>query len=340
MIYKSLSLSFMFFLLAACSTAKPKINLNLIASTPMLDVAGITDSSDFSGSSLNVLTVAPVNTNTIIKQLKLDKDMPGKIERIISEAGADPVDRNLAFTLMDEIDLAEESGDYGNYEGPAISDLVLVTKLTDANLSYSFEIESTYKTTNHGVEISEANCNFKASVSGYIKVLSMPHMKLIETIPFEGIQSQDIDTLDSECPITDTQKANMFSSAITDALSSNSTNFKLHSAVAARAFIVDKKVDEKRTYFKTTLKRSLGAKEGEGVRLYMEDEDSNELLFVADGVITANEYITDKFSYIYLLDRKQIPLIRKGMIVKLHKKCGILCKASNASSSFNKFISN
>ena len=175
--------------------------------------------------------------------------------------------------------------------------VVLVTKLTDANLSYSFEIESTYKTTNHGVEISEANCNFKASVSGYIKVLSMPHMKLIETIPFEGIQSQDIDTLDSECPITDTQKANMFSSAITDALSSNSTNFKLHSAVAARAFIVDKKVDEKRTYFKTTLKRSLGAKEGEGVRLYMEDEDSNELLFVADGVIikdyTASETTED-----------------------------------------------
>lgn len=336
--YKLFTAATLIGVLTGCATTAPEVNLNLLPSEPILEASVLPTQDELNGKPLNVLTMASPNDNKLVARFNLNKELPGKIERIVSGAGASPVDRALATKLIDEIELAEESGNFGTYTGPMVSDLVLVAKLTDANFSKQFNERATYKNDKGETKVRPAYCRFSASVSGYVKVLSLPNMELIETIQFEETESSNDEMRNSYCPISDAQQANMLATAMTDAFDGGSTNLKLRSSVAAKAFIVDKKSDGKNTFFKTTLKRSLGAKEGEEVRLYMQEEGSSELLYVADGVITSNEYITEQFSYIYITDKKLLPMIRKGMVVKLHEECGFLCKASDASNSINSFL--
>ena len=276
--------------------------------------------------------VSPTD-NVLINKFKLNEQLPGKIEQVVVSGGASTVDRSLASKLIDEIEIAEETGKYGSYQGPSISDLVLVAKLTNATFSKRFSESHSYKNDKGEYVKVPARCSHNVSVEGYVKVLSLPNMELVETIQFTEEESNLTDTRNSRCPISDQDISHMLNTAMTDAFNGGETSTKVKSAVAAKAYIVGKKSDGKTAFFKTTLKRSLGAKEGQSVRIYMSDEETGELLFIGDGTITGQEYITDRYSYIYIDDKKVVPLVRKGMVVKIFEKCGFGCNISDMANS-------
>lgn len=321
--------------LAACATTAPEVNLNLLPAEPMLDVNNMPNAQELDGRPLNVLTMASKTDNVLINKYKLNEQLPGKIEKVVMSGGALTVERSLATKLIEEIELSEESGNYGAYQGPNVSDLVMVAKLTNAAFSKDFRESYTYKNKKGETVRVPAKCSFKAQVEGFVKILSLPNMQLVETVPFSETESNSTDTRNSNCPISEQNISHMLNTAMTDSFNGGSTLTKIKSAVAAKAYIVGKKSDGKTTFFKTTLKKSLGAVEGQTVRLYMTDENSGELLFIGDGTITSREYITDKYSYIYLNDKKIEPMIRKGMVVKIFEDCGFGCQMSDMANSVN-----
>lgn len=321
--------------LCGCATTAPSVNLNLLPSDPILESDTMPSPQELNGKPLNVLTIAPSVDNLLVNKYKLNEQLPGKIEKVIISGGASVVDRKLASKLMDEIELAEETGSYGTYNGPNVSDLIMVSKLTNASFSKDFTEAYSYKNKDGERVYVPASCKFKADVEGYLEIRSLPNMTLVETIQFSETDVNNTDTRNSACPITEQAISHMLSTAMSDAFDGGKTSTKLKSAVAAKAYIVDKKSDGKTTFFKTTLKRSLGAEEGKTVRLYITDEETGELQFIGDGTVTSQEYITEKFSYIYLNDEKIVPMIRKGMVVKLFEECGFTCKLSDGANYLN-----
>lgn len=321
--------------LTGCGLTTPSTNLNLLSAEPLLDVENMPTKEQLNGKPLSILTIAAKTDNKIVNQYKLNEQLPSKIEAKLVEGGANTVDRSLAAKLIDEIELAEETGNYGFYKGPKVSDLVVVAKLSNATFTKVFQEAKSYKNKDGQSVYIPARCTHTAKVQGFVKVMRLPNMNLIENIPFENIELKNTDTRNSGCPISNQAIADLLSDAMADAFNSGATSAKVKSIAAANAYVVEKKVDGKTTFFKTTLKKSLGATEGQTVRLYMSDAETGELLYIGDGTITSGEYITERYSYIYVNDPKNVPLVRKGMVVKIYEECGFGCQMSDATDGVN-----
>ncbi|WP_440904337.1 hypothetical protein ACMZOO_16190 [Catenovulum sp. SX2] len=312
-------------LMSACTTT-PESNLNLLPSQPMLAVNLMPSQSQLDGKPLNVLSVSI--KPQMHDKYKLSELLPGTLDKAIVEGGANTVDRSLAAKLIEEIEFSEESDSNDFYQGPKVTDLVLAAKIVNYTHNSKFDEQEVYEDKKGKKHVRPAQCTHRTSVEGFIRVLTLPNMNLVETIPFSGYETSLTDTRDSSCPISEANKASLLAKALDDGFAGGETKIRIKSAVAARAFILEKKLDGDNVFFKTTLRKGLGAQEGQEVRVFVEDEASGELQFVADGVITAQEYITRQYSYIYLKDKKTIPLVKKGMIVKIFDTCGFGCKAT------------
>lgn len=345
-------------LLAGCSSfIEPNINLHLAVEQPLIAATNHLNSNELTGKTIKVLTVSKPSDHPFFKKYNIDKSLSSQIERTVAQYGAVNVDREIGGQLIDEIMLSEDTSTLGQYDGPEVSDYILVGKLTSGYFSQSFSLGKTLKNKEGEIYQEPSFCSYKVTVDGYVKILSLPDMKQKQTISFKerayrqeevgseqyktthqyrsikdvllnqrkSIKKTKVTKTANDCHISDDDKAELYRQAIARAFTNSKAGVSLKVAVAAKAYILAKKSDGKTTFFKTTLGKKLGAREGAQVRIYMEDEHTGELLFLSDGKITGQSFITEKSSYIYLLDESLIPLIRKGLVVKLYEECGFNC---------------
>lgn len=134
-------------------------------------------------------------------QKRMQSVMRHSLEKQVIDSGTNLVDRKLANKLKSEIKLAEQSGRY-NTKGVPIADYAVLTEITSAELTASFEESYTYKNKKGKTKRVPSKCNFEVDVTAIVKVVSLPDMALVKRIDISGDETGSTETRDSKCPIS------------------------------------------------------------------------------------------------------------------------------------------
>lgn len=230
------------------------------------------------------------------------------------------IDRNLAQQLGKEITLAETKG-HGGYRGQDVSDIAITGKITQASAGIAFQAATSYQDKDGKYHTNPAQCNTSGKAAVSIKILQVPSLDAIQTIDVEAKYSNSVDAQYYGCPRLSREDQNgVVVAALTSAIQKAHTELK--NQFAPSGYISERRTFEKSNIFRTTLGKTLGAKQDLKVVVMHEVSEtdpltnvvSKEYVKVAEGVIS--DQIGDSYSYILVADPASADKIKRGDMVK------------------------
>ncbi|SHG88501.1 hypothetical protein SAMN02745753_04653 [Marinomonas polaris DSM 16579] len=252
------------------------------------------------------------------------------ISQRLLKSGNTVVDRTLAAKLKDELLAAETSGKFRT-SGPAVADIVIMTKIASVKYGSKFS-EASYWTDKKGKNHkTDASCSFSSKAQMYVRAYKIPSMELINTYEYEGSSSFSTDTNRSNCPITEASANGLMANALSDAVKSGSG--ETLNDLAPEAYVVERRdnADASKSLFRVTIAKKSGAMKGAAVKFYRKkshitpitNEVRIEKSLLGEGEIIA-EGIDAQGAYVYVDDKELINELKIGDIAKLdHGKCDV-----------------
>ena len=105
----------------------------------------------------------------LAKNAKAGYSIATTLEKHLSEAGTEIVDRNIAKKLQNEIQLAEVKGK-STYQGPSIADYAITGNVSAANIGSKFYERSQWTDKKGKVYVTPAKCKYTAQVLSLIHI--------------------------------------------------------------------------------------------------------------------------------------------------------------------------
>lgn len=231
------------------------------------------------------------------------------------------VDRALAASLSNEIQLAEAKGRTG-YKGQDVADFAIMGKVTDAGAGVRFTEASSWTDKEGKTHYVSATCTKSGKVSFSLKIVQLPALDVVKTIDEEASTSSSEDTRYGYCPeLSRGAVSGLISSASANAVQKVRTELKNQFAPAG--YVVERRTKDKDSIFKTTLGSTGGAKEGLAVVFVRPVQEQNALTGVstteqqkiAEGVIS--DQIGASFSFVIISDKEKANQIKLGEKVQV-----------------------
>lgn len=310
-------------LLAGCPST-PKSDVSLITtptvSIPMVD--GFSE-SDIQYSSNNVI-VAPGLKQGISAEYQ--QKFADAVTKLVTSAGSEVVDRNLASRFIDEIHLKESMSDddFTPYEGPLDAKYVVIPTLT--NVTYSGEYQKARTSSSDGKTYHHpAECDYKGNIQATIDIRELPSMKRLTTVDLNNSETASIENPPRRSCDDENIVRGVLRNAAVGALTKGTDNYMtLTKFLGAQGVVTGAKRYDNKLYFETNLGRTSGAKPGDKVKVYMEIE--GELAEVASGTLLDDKNVLQKKSYFLVDEDAQSASVKRGMKVMLSGDCtGLAC---------------
>jgi hypothetical protein len=227
------------------------------------------------------------------------------------------VDRSLATSLGNELQLAEAKGRTG-YKGQDVADFAITGKVTDTGAGLKFTEASSWTDKEGKSHYNPATCTTSGKAAFSLKIVQLPSLDVVKTLDQDATASS---TQDGSCPYSLSRGAadGIITEAIKNAVQKARTELKNQFAPAG--YVVERRVKEKDSIFKSTLGSKGGAKEGLAVLFVRSVEDknaltgavTNEQVNIAEGVIS--DQIGESFSF--LIVKEKADQIKLGEKVKV-----------------------
>lgn len=237
------------------------------------------------------------------------------VEKEVTAAGTEVVDRNLAQVLSNELKLAE-SGGAGMYSGPQVAQFAIRGKVTSAEYGAAYVEASTWKDDKGEYHTNPAHYNHAAKVSGTLSLYELPSLRLVKTISYTG------QTTDSEPNGANAGKgAAMLRTAEEYAISDQAHQLK--NMFAPKGYVVERRTDGKVSIFKVLMGHEQGIHAEDKVVIYSLRKKMNALtgqeqideVPVAQGKIS--DQVTAEESWVVLDNQDAAAQIRLGDFVRV-----------------------
>lgn len=238
------------------------------------------------------------------------------IEKEISAANAEVVDRNMANKLKDELKLAENGG-AGSYSGPAIAEFAIRSKVTTAQYGVTYIETSSWKDSEGKVHVNPAHYNHTAQVVGNISLYELPSLRLVTTINLQGNAS----TSEPRKGNNQIIGASLLRSAAASAISKQAHQLK--NLFAPKGYVVERRTDGDISIFRVMMGQNQGVKPEDKVVIYSLRKKMNALtgLEQMDEIPVSQAVTSDQVNntdaWIVPDDKKTAEKIRLGDFVKV-----------------------
>jgi hypothetical protein len=236
------------------------------------------------------VVVFPLTENTdLAKRTNLGAVTAGAVESQLADGAVELVDRNNAAKLRQEVQLAEIN-DHGTYNGPEVADFAISGSVDKATLG-----------------------NDRAAVSGKIKIIRLPSLKIVKTITF------------SDSILGTSGNSSLVVTAATDAI--HSARIELKNYFAKKGYVLEKRSKNDETIYKINLGTEDGLKTGDTCQIYtisrtvnaITQEETTEELLLGEG--TVSNQIGTNYSWLIIEDADMQSPVRLGDYIKLkHSK--------------------
>lgn len=284
-------------------------------------------------SSKIVVFAFEENDNQVAKQASLGSTIANNVEDIIGKNRlGEIVDRKAANKLQKEIALAEMNKS-GVYKGPIIADYAIYGALSNAGFTSEYKSGYVYVDTRGQLITVPPRYYYSANVAGNLKIYELPSLKVVEAIEFSGKESRSENVKqDGGFSVGAIQIAgrkqegrerddNLIRQSGNEAIKNIEVDLK--NFFAKKGYILEKRVDGKKSIFKINLGSTDGIKQGDEFDVITQIESQNpftqeseiERQIIAHGVVSNK--IDPQNSWILIDDSENSERIRLGDIVKL-----------------------
>lgn len=240
--------------------------------------------------------------------------MTRAIEARLSEGGVEIIDRNMAMTLRDELNLAEAKGQ-GSYAGPSVANFAVKASITNADFTSEY-VQIQLVRTKKGTYWEPAHCNYRAQVSGTLRVYEIPSLRLLANVNLAGPAF-----LSSEERCNDTRADALIRQAAEEAVKRYRTEFQ--NLFAPKGYVIEKRVKGDKAIFKIMLGSNQGVKSQDKLSFYTLHQNTNPLtqktsyedVLLTEGVVS--DLLGPDYSWVVPLDQAKAKTIRLGDFVKI-----------------------
>lgn len=278
-------------------------------------------------SAKTKIVVLPLTDGNIdlAKKANLSIVTAGAVENQLAGGAVELVDRNNAAKLQQEVMLSEINNQ-GAYNGPEVADFAITGNVDKATFGYTYAEAYTTRDKKGNTYYHPAQFNYKANVSGKIKIIQLPSLKVVKTITFTDSVSTSEDahgrvpTQDSGTPLV--------VKAATDAIHSARIELKNH--FAKKGYVLEKRNKKDEAIYKINLGTEDGLKTGDVCQLYtvnrsvnaITQEETTEELLLGEGQVS--NQIGANYSWLIVEDAELQSPIRLGDYVKAKYGKGFL----------------
>jgi hypothetical protein len=262
------------------------------------------------------------------EQAGLGTSMAGNIDSQLSKGkSVDILKRVKKSNITEELKLAELSDAMGG-EDLGSANYIISGKITGASFTHEFQAKSNYINKSGKYVHTPAKFFYTATVKGMVKIYQLPSLKVVGTFDFEDnkARSEQAPTSFLGFGKTDTSHKvtrddGMVRGAGVDAV--NSLRLPLKNFFAKRGYVFEKRSKDDDVIVKVTLGAKNGAKEGEKVFFYTEEQSSNaltgetyiETIKIAEGTIS--NQIRPETSWIIINEVYKGKELRAGDYIKI-----------------------
>lgn len=254
----------------------------------------------------------------LAKRARLGATISGEIERYLSRADVELVDRSLAEKMREELVLAEMHG-RTEYTGPEVADYAIVSSITQATTGSSFTEARVWQDKKGKTHRTPAKCKYSSGVAGTIRVYKMPAMQTIAFVDLEGRSSSDQETRHSQCSLNQAGGDGLARAAATNGVANARAKLKNH--FAPRGYITEHRFIKNKHIVKVNIGSARGLKTGDRVQIMtvsrsfdsLNDRESVETSPLGTGRVT--NQISSNFAWI-IVDKKIADNIRLGQPVQ------------------------
>lgn len=256
------------------------------------------------------------------------------LEKEISAAGTEIVDRNIAGKLKDELKLAESRG-AGSYNGPQVAQYVIRGKLSSAEPTTSFHEATSYTDKKGNTTYQPAYYEHQGKVGGIVNVYELPSLRLVTTYNVAGSA-----TVQDQLTWRNWYAGQQFDSgakllrdATFNAISLQ--NHELKNIFAPKGYVVECRTNSEKSIFKVLVGRGQGVKAGDKVVIYslrkkhnaLTGKDEIDELPVAEAKVS--DQVTDAFSWVVPDDKEASVKVKLGDYVKVKYEQSFMSKISS-----------
>jgi hypothetical protein len=238
------------------------------------------------------------------------------IEKEISTANAEVVDRNIANKLKDELKLAENGG-AGSYSGPSIAEFAIRSKVTSAQYGVSYIEASSWKDSEGKIHVNPAHYNHSAQVAGNISLYELPSLRLVTTINVQGNAS----TTEPRKVNNQIIGASLLRTSAASAISKQAHQLK--NLFAPKGYVVERRTDGDISIFRVMMGQNQGVKPEDKVIIYSLRKKPNALTGIEQldeipvSQAVTSDQVNNTDSWIVPDDKKTSEKIRLGDFVKV-----------------------
>ncbi len=257
----------------------------------------------------------------------LAREMTGNTEKYLSDAGVTLIAREEAASLLNEVQLSEMQGKVGQYNGPSVAQYVIIGRINSITTSSDFTEGSTYKNKKGEIIRISPECNYKANVTGRLRIYLVPELRMVKTIPLEQDSSSREDSRGS-CNKHPASFTNLIREAGDQAVKSSRILFQ--NFFTPKGYILEKRLDQKKalSFFKINLGSNRDLKQGAQVEVYNKTSETNPLTGkvsleerkIATGYVT--NQMGEKYAWILIEDLEKANRVKLGNYVTMKFKKG------------------
>lgn len=276
------ALSLTTILFTGCGTAIS--NINAYNKKPLKPTKFMPSKDMISGKSLPKVIIMDLDDSPskTAAQADLGKSLAGNINSQLSKGkSVDILKRVKKADITEELKLAELSDAMGGEElGSA--NYIIGGKITNASFTREFQAKKGYRNKRGRYVVIPAKLHYTTSVKGYVKIYQLPSLHVVGTFDFEDnkARSEEAPTSFLGFGRTDTShKATRDDGMVREAGAdaANTLRLPLKNFFAKRGYVFEKRSDGDDVIVKVTLGAKNGAKEGETVYFYTQEESLNPL---------------------------------------------------------------
>ena len=278
-----------------------------------------------------VVFEADEGQNQYARNAHLGETFAKALEKEITEAGTEIVDRNMAGKLKDELKLAEVRGS-GNYKGPEVANYVVRGKLSSAEPTTTFHEATNQKGLDGKYTYVPAYYEHVGKVGGIVNVYEIPSLRLINTFTVQGTAS-----VQDQANWRNWYANREFDSGgklLRDATFAaiKLENHQLKNIFAPKGYVVERRTDGEKSIFKVLMGQGQGVKTGDKVVIYslrhkhnaLTGKDEIDELPVSTAKVS--DQVTDTFSWVAPDDKESSEKVRLGDYVKVQYDQSIASK--------------
>ena len=243
------------------------------------------------------------------------------IEQTLGDNGAEVIDRRIATSLGQELQLAEVKG-VGVYEGPAVANYAVKPTITLAEYESKYVPASSYtdkKGKTHEIAAYHAH---KASVQAGIRVYEIPSLRLVKSLSGKGSSSNSTADRGSR-----ELSSNMIRSATQSALRDMRSEFL--NLFAPKGYVLSRRDKGSKSILQISIGSEQGIVPGNSVVIFSEQESihpiTNKVSYnkipVVEGKVS--EIVTPSEAWIIPDDEDKAKRVRLGDLIEVVYKDSI-----------------